>query len=62
MRKEYVLWISVEECEVDGDDYGCIESVGEPRQAGCFETERMAFEQVERLLTHARAVKGDPQA
>jgi len=61
MTKEYVVWISVEECEVNGDEYDVVESVGEPRQAGCFETERLAFEQVERLLTHARAVKGDPQ-
>jgi len=61
MGTEYVVWISVEECEVDGDEYDVVESVGEPRRAGSFETARLAFEQVERLLTHAHADKGDPQ-
>jgi len=50
MTTEYVVWIQVEECEWDGDDYDTITTVGEPRQAGRFETERLACEHVEELL------------
>ena len=56
MTTEYVVWIHIEECEGEEDDYDRIESVGEPRQAGRFRTERLAYEHVEDLLTHSRSV------
>lgn len=56
MSTEYVVWIFIEECEVDGEDCDGIAEVGEPRQAGRFQSERSAYEHVERLLEHARAV------
>ena len=57
MRTEYVVWISIEQCETDcaGDDYDRIETVGEPRQAGCFRSERQASVCVEYLLEQAEA-------
>ena len=59
MATEYIVWIHIEQCEVDGDDYDRIESLGEPRQAGCFRTERLAFEHVDYLLEHAHAAQKD---
>ena len=55
MATEYIVWIQIEQCKVDANDCDCIESVGEPRQAGRFRTERMAFEHVEHLLEQAHA-------
>ena len=53
MATKYVVWIQIEQCEVDGDDCDTIESVGEPRQAGCFQTEQNASELVDYLLEQA---------
>ena len=53
MATEYIVWIAIEQCEADGDDYDRIENVGEPRQAGRFRTERQARRHVEYLLEHA---------
>ena len=50
MTTEYIVWIQIEECEMDEDDYDTIATVGEPRQAGRFKTERLAHEHVEHLL------------
>ena len=55
MTTEYVVWIQIEECETDEDDYDTIETVGEPRQAGRFRTERLAREHVEYFLDQAVA-------
>ena len=55
MTTEYIVWIQIEECELDGEDYDRIVTVGEPRQAGRFETERLACEYVEDLLGRADA-------
>jgi len=57
MATEYIVWILIEQCEVDGDNCDCIESVGEPRQAGRFRTERLAFEHVDYLIEQAHAAK-----
>ena len=61
MRTEYVVWIHIEQCEADGDDYDRIETIGEPRQAGCFRSERRASERVEYLLEQAHAARKTPQ-
>ena len=55
MTTRYVVWISIEKCEVEDGDYDAIESVGEPRQAGCFRSEEAAYKHVERLLKRPRA-------
>ena len=34
MATEYIVWIAIEQCETDGDDFDPIESVGEPRPSG----------------------------
>ena len=50
MKTQYVVWICIEKCKTDGDYYDQIESIGEPRQAGCFRSERLAYKHVECLL------------
>ena len=50
MTTRYVVWISIEKCEVEDGDYDAIESVGEPRQAGSFRSEQAAYKHVESLL------------
>jgi hypothetical protein len=50
MATRYVVWISIEKCEVEDGDYGAIENVGEPRQAGSFRSEQAAYKHVERPL------------
>ena len=50
MTTRYVIWISIEKCEVEDGDYGAIESIGEPRQAGSFRSEPAAYKRVECLL------------
>jgi len=61
MTTEYIVWISIEQCEMNGDDCDQIEAVGEPRQAGRFSTERLASRHVEYLLeqAHARKIRRD---
>ncbi len=56
MTTQYILWISIEKCEVDGDDCYKIETVGEPRQAGCYRTEQSAYRHLESLLKQAHAI------
>ena len=53
MTIEYIVWIQIEECEMDGDDYDTIATVDEPRQAGRFMTEQLAYKHVEYLLDQA---------
>ena len=36
MTTRYVVWISVEKCDVEDGEYDAIESMGEPRHAGSF--------------------------
>jgi len=55
MTTQYIVWISIEKCEVDGDDCYGIETVGEPRQAGCYRTEQSAYRHIESLLKQADA-------
>ena len=55
MTTEYVVRIQIEECEVDGDDYYPITTVGESRQAGRFSSEKLAYDHVEYLLDQADA-------
>jgi hypothetical protein len=57
MATEYIVWIHIEQCEVNGDDYDQIETIGEPRQAGRFRTERLAYDHVEYLLEQAHAAR-----
>jgi len=57
MATEYIVWICIEQCEVDGDDFDRIESVSEPRQAGRFKTECSASEHVDYLLQQAHAAR-----
>jgi len=55
MTTEYIVWIQIEECEMDEDDCDTIAAIGEPRQAGHFKTEGLAREHVEYLLDCAVA-------
>ena len=55
MTIKYIVWIQIEECEMDGDHYDTIATVGEPRQVGRFRTEQLAYEQVEYLLDQTNA-------
>lgn len=57
MTTQYIVWVSIEKCEGDQDDYDRIETVGEPRQAGCFRTEQSAYRHVECLLRRTRAAR-----
>ncbi len=62
MKRRYIVWIRVEECEVEGEDYSTIAAVGEARQAGCFGTERSACEHVDYLLEQTALRCSHPQS
>ncbi len=62
MKKRYIVWLQIEECEVDGEDYSTIAAMGESRQAGCFGTECSACEQMDYLLDQAALRCSHPQS
>ena len=60
MTTEYIVWIQIEECEMDGDDCDTITNMGEPRQAGHFKTELLAYEHVQSLLDQTASASRPP--